>query len=58
MVSGGLLHTTDASSATHDEVFDLIASGTPLRTVTEPAELADSVLFFASEWSNRAEPHR
>ena len=29
MLSGGLLRTTDASSATPDEVFDLIASGTP-----------------------------
>ena len=51
MVSGGLLRTTDASAATPDEVFDLIASGTPLRRVISPAELADAVLFFASPWS-------
>lgn len=51
MVSGGLLRTTDASAATPDEVFDLIASGTPLRRVTTPAELADAVLFFASPWA-------
>lgn len=51
MVSGGLLRTTDASSATPEAVFDLIASGTPLRRVTEPAELADALLFFASPWS-------
>ena len=44
MVSGGLLRTTDASAATPDEVFDLIASGTPLRRVITPAELADAVL--------------
>ena len=51
MVSGGLLRTTDASAATPEEVFDLIASGTPLRRVVTPAELADAVLFFASPWS-------
>lgn len=51
MVSGGLLRTTDASSATPEAVFDAIAAGTPLRTVTTPAELADAVLFLASPWS-------
>ncbi|AOW93390.1 3-oxoacyl-ACP reductase [Rhodococcus sp. WMMA185] len=51
MVSGGLLRTTDASAATPDEVFDLIASSTPLRSVTTPDEFADAVLFFASPWS-------
>lgn len=48
MVSGGLLRTTDASSATPEAVFDLIASLTPLRRVTTPAEFADAVLFFLS----------
>ncbi|CBT74517.1 MULTISPECIES: 3-oxoacyl-ACP reductase [Glutamicibacter] len=51
MVSGGLLRTTDASAATPAEVFDLIASGTPLRRVTTPEELADAVLFFAAPGS-------
>ncbi|WP_072687213.1 3-oxoacyl-ACP reductase [Rhodococcus marinonascens] len=51
MVSGGLLRTTDASAATPDEVFDLIAAGTPLQSVTTPDEFADAVLFFASPWS-------
>ncbi|RTZ47661.1 3-oxoacyl-ACP reductase [Candidimonas sp. SYP-B2681] len=51
MVSGGLLRTTDASSATPPEVFDLIAASTPLRRVTTPQEFADAVLFFASPWS-------
>lgn len=51
MISGGLLRTTDASSATPDAVFDLIASSTPLRRVTTPAEFADTALFFASPWS-------
>ena len=50
MVSGGLLRTTDASSATPEAVFDLIASMTPLRRVTTPAEFADAVLFFLSPW--------
>ena len=51
MVAGGLLRTTDASSATPDAVFDAIAEQTPLGHVTTPAELADAVLFFASPWA-------
>jgi 3-oxoacyl-[acyl-carrier protein] reductase len=51
MVSGGLLRTTDASAATPEEVFDLIASSTPLGRVTTPEEFADAVLFFASPWA-------
>lgn len=51
MLSGGLLRTTDASAATPEVVFDLIAAGTPLRRVTTPVEFADAVLFFASPWS-------
>lgn len=51
MISGGLLRTTDASAATPEAVFDLIAGGTPLRRVTTPAEFADAALFFASPWS-------
>jgi 3-oxoacyl-[acyl-carrier protein] reductase len=51
MVSGGLLRTTDASAATPDAVFDMIAAGTPLREVTTPAQFADAALFFASPWS-------
>jgi 3-oxoacyl-[acyl-carrier protein] reductase len=51
MVSGGLLRTTDASSATPEAVFDLIAANTPLRRVTTPEEAADAVLFFASPWA-------
>lgn len=48
MASGGLLRTTDASAATPDEVFDMIASTTPLRAVTTPEEFADAALFFAT----------
>lgn len=51
MVSGGLLRTTDASAATPEAVFDLIAANTPLRRVVTPAEFADVVLFFASPWA-------
>ncbi|RFU69611.1 3-oxoacyl-ACP reductase [Bacillus sp. V59.32b] len=51
MVSGGLLKQTDASAATSEEVFALIESSTPLRKVTEPAEMADAICFFASPWS-------
>ncbi|WP_269928567.1 3-oxoacyl-ACP reductase [Kocuria massiliensis] len=51
MISGGLLRETDASSATPPEVYDMIAEGTPLRSVTTPEELADAALFFASPWA-------
>lgn len=51
MVSGGLLRTTAASSATPEAVFDLVAASTPLRRVTTPEDAADAVLFFASPWA-------
>lgn len=51
MVSGGLLQTTDASSATSPEIFEIIKQNTPLGRVTTPAEVADTVLYFASPWS-------
>ncbi len=51
MVSGGLLETTDASSATPEEVFTIIKDNTPLKKVTTPEDVADAVLFFASSWS-------
>lgn len=51
MLSGGLLRTTDASAATPEAVFDLIAANTPLRRVTTPEEFADAALFFASPWA-------
>jgi 3-oxoacyl-[acyl-carrier protein] reductase len=51
MVAGGLLRTTDASAATPEAVFDLIAGQTPLGHVTTPEELADAVLLFASPWA-------
>ena len=51
MVSGGLLDTTDASAATPDEVFDLIAQNTPRGQVTTPAEVVDAVLMMASPWA-------
>ena len=51
MVSGGLLRTTDASRATPEPVFDIVAGQTPLGRVTTPEELADAVLFFASPWA-------
>jgi len=51
MVSGGLLRTTDASAATPEAVFDMIAAATPLGRVTTPEDMADASLFFASPWS-------
>jgi 3-oxoacyl-[acyl-carrier protein] reductase len=51
MLSGGLLQTTDASKATPDFVFDLIASSTPLRHVTTPEEFASAIMIFLSPYS-------
>lgn len=51
MLSGGLLQTTDASKATPDFVFDLIATSTPLRRVVSPQEFADAILMFLSPYS-------
>lgn len=51
MISAGLLRETDASSATSAEVFGIIESSTPRRKVTTPEDVADTVLFFASDWS-------
>ncbi len=51
MLSGGLLRKTDASGATPDQVFDLIATSTPLQQVTTPEQFADAVLLFLSPWS-------
>ena len=51
MLSGGLLQTTDASKATPDFVFDLIAQSTPLRRVITPEEFASAILMFLSPYS-------
>lgn len=51
MLSGGLLQTTDASKATPDAVFDLIAASTPLRSVTTPEEFAAAIMMFLSPYS-------
>lgn len=51
MISGGLLRTTDASSATPEAVFDLIAQQTPLGRVTSPEEFADAAILFLSPLS-------
>jgi len=51
LIAGGLLRTTDASSVTTDEVFDLVAGSTPLRRAISVDEFAESALFFASDLS-------
>lgn len=51
MVSGGLLEKTDASAVTTPEVFEMIAASSALNRVTEPADLADVVVFIGSEAS-------
>jgi 3-oxoacyl-[acyl-carrier protein] reductase len=51
LIAGGLLQTTDASAATSDEVFDLIAQNTPLRRAITPEEFAEAAVFFASSLS-------
>ncbi|SEA54208.1 3-oxoacyl-[acyl-carrier protein] reductase [Rubrimonas cliftonensis] len=51
MVSGGLLRTTDASAATPEAVFDLVAASSALGRVAAPQDVADAALFFASPWA-------
>ncbi|OTG68648.1 3-oxoacyl-ACP reductase [Acinetobacter sp. ANC 4470] len=51
MLSGGLLQTTDASKATPDAVFEIIAASTPLRRVTTPEEFASTIMMFLSPYS-------
>lgn len=52
VVSGGLLKTTDASAVTTPEVFNLIAQSTPLRKVTTPQDVANMVVYLASDQAN------
>ncbi len=51
LIAGGLLSVTDASAPTTKEVFEFVASITPLRKVTTVEEFAESVLLFASDFS-------
>lgn len=51
LLAGGLLKTTDASSLTTEEVFDYIATSTPLRQATSVDDFANSVLLMASDLS-------
>jgi len=51
LLAGGLLKTTDASSLTTEEVFDYIATTTPLRKATSVADFANSVLLMSSDLS-------
>ena len=52
VLAGGLLETTDASSATSPEIFQAIASTTPLRKTTTTTDFAKASVFFASEMSD------
>lgn len=51
LLAGGLLKTTDASRLTTEEVFDYIATTTPLCQATSVADFANSVLLMASDLS-------
>jgi len=51
LLAGGLLKTTDASRLTTEEVFDYIATTTPLRQETSVSDFANSVLLMASDLS-------
>ncbi|WP_201617499.1 3-oxoacyl-ACP reductase [Psychrobacter immobilis] len=51
LLAGGLLKTTDASRSTTEEVFDYIASTTPLRQATSVDDFANAVLLMASDLS-------
>lgn len=49
MVGGGLIMTTRASAPTTLEVQEIVRSGTPLRRLGAPEDLADVVVAFASD---------
>ncbi len=51
LLAGGLLKTTDASRLTTEEVFDYIATTTPLRQATSVSDFANSVVLMASDLS-------
>lgn len=50
-VAPGLVYPTDASSATKEEVREMLIAQTPLRRIATPADVAGPVLFLASDWS-------
>jgi len=52
LVVGGLLHVTDASRVSTEEVFEAVARSSPLRRVVTVEEFARAVLFFVSDWSD------
>lgn len=52
LLAGGLLRLTDASKTTTPEVFDYVASVTPLRKVVTVEDFAKAALFFASDFSD------
>eukprot|EP00820_Chromera_velia_P004232 Cvel_17361.t1-p1 / transcript=Cvel_17361.t1 / gene=Cvel_17361 / organism=Chromera_velia_CCMP2878 / gene_product=3-oxoacyl-[acyl-carrier-protein] reductase FabG, putative / transcript_product=3-oxoacyl-[acyl-carrier-protein] reductase FabG, putative / location=Cvel_scaffold1379:35323-36102(+) / protein_length=260 / sequence_SO=supercontig / SO=protein_coding / is_pseudo=false len=52
LLAGGLLDKTDASSKTTEEVFQAVASATPLRKTTTVEEFAAASVFFASSASD------
>ena len=49
MITPSNIAPTDASAATPDEVFDAIASMTPLQRVTTTKDFSDALIFFASD---------
>jgi Dehydrogenases with different specificities (related to short-chain alcohol dehydrogenases) len=57
LLAGGLLRTTDASISTTEEVFDFVASATPLRKVVTVEQFAAAVRLFASNLSNSMTGH-
>ncbi len=50
-IAPGLVYPTDSSRAATDQQRDELESGTPLRRLATPDDVAGAVLFFASEWS-------
>ncbi|MBB3810664.1 SDR family oxidoreductase [Pseudochelatococcus contaminans] len=50
-VAPGLVHPTDSSAATKEDVRETLIAQTPLRRLATPNDVAGAVLFLASEWS-------
>ncbi|MFE1599004.1 SDR family oxidoreductase [Methylobacterium sp. ID0610] len=50
-VAPGLVHPTESSLSTKEEVREMLVAQTPLRRLATPDDVAGPVLFLASDWS-------
>jgi 3-oxoacyl-[acyl-carrier protein] reductase len=51
-IAPGLVYPTDASKPTKEEIRENLIAATPLRRIARPEDIAGSVLYLASPWSD------